>query len=93
MLAVIKALFLQDAKINEFLRQLHRILIRVDQMVLNLFQIAKEDIQLFLAAATDFIQHNIRDVHFIASLSEQLPQFQCILHFFRCVQLIQVADH
>lgn len=51
MLAVIKALFLQDTKINEFLRQLHCILIRVNQMVLNLFQIAKEDIQLFLAAA------------------------------------------
>ena len=41
----------------------------------------KEDIQLFLAAAADLIQHNIRDIHFIASLSEQLPQFQRIFHF------------
>ena len=41
MLAVIKTLFLQDAKVNEFLRQFYRILIRVDQMVLNLFQIAQ----------------------------------------------------
>ena len=70
MLAVVKALFLQDTKINEFLCQLHRILIRVEQMVLDLFQIAKEDIQLFLDAPADLIQHDIRDVHFIASLSE-----------------------
>ncbi len=36
MLAVIKALFLQDAKVNEFLRQFYRILIRMNQIILNL---------------------------------------------------------
>ena len=38
-------------KSMEFLRQLHRILIRVDQMVLNLFQIARRISSFSLAAA------------------------------------------